>query len=68
MGLKGEISTTSSCSRQSWPAWKHVAIDALGATFLGLRAEQIPYIMIGHTRGLGNKNYSELQVKYVNLE
>lgn len=45
-----------------------VAIDALGATFLGLRAEQIPYIMIGHTRGLVNKNYSELQVKYVNLE
>jgi uncharacterized protein (DUF362 family) len=45
-----------------------VAIDAYGATFLGLRAEQIPYINIGHERGLGNKNYSELQVKYVSLE
>jgi uncharacterized protein (DUF362 family) len=45
-----------------------VAIDAYGATFLGLRAEQIPYINIGHARGLGNKNFSELQVKYVNLE
>jgi uncharacterized protein (DUF362 family) len=45
-----------------------VAIDAYGATFLGLQAEQIPYVLIGHERGLGNKNYSELQVKYVNLE
>ena len=45
-----------------------VAIDALGASFLGLKAEQIPYINICHERGLGNKNYSELQVKYVGLE
>jgi uncharacterized protein (DUF362 family) len=45
-----------------------VAIDAFGATFLGLRAEQIPYIRIAHERGLGNRNYSELQVKYVSLE
>lgn len=45
-----------------------VAIDAFGVTFLGLRAEQIPYINIAHERGLGNKNYSELQVKHVNLE
>jgi uncharacterized protein (DUF362 family) len=45
-----------------------VAIDAYGATFLGLKAEQIPYITMGHERGLGNKNYAELQVKYVNLE
>lgn len=45
-----------------------VAIDAYGATFLGLKAEQIPYIMIGHERGLGNKNYSEIQVEYINLE
>ncbi len=45
-----------------------VAIDAYGATFLGLRAEQIPYITIAHQRGLGNRNYSELQVKNVSLE
>jgi uncharacterized protein (DUF362 family) len=45
-----------------------VAIDAYGATLLGLQAEQIPYISIGHERGLGNKNYSDLQVRYVNLE
>jgi uncharacterized protein (DUF362 family) len=45
-----------------------VAIDAYGATLLGLRAEQIPYILIAHERGLGSKDYSELQVRYVNLE
>ncbi len=45
-----------------------VAIDAYGATFMGLQAEQIPYINIAHERGLGNKNYSELQVKHVDLE
>lgn len=45
-----------------------VAVDAFGATFLGLRAEQVPYIMIAHERGLGNRNYSELQVKNVSLE
>lgn len=45
-----------------------IAIDAFGATFLGLTAEQIPYINIGHERGLGNKNFSELQVKHVSLE
>jgi len=45
-----------------------VAIDALGASFLGLRPEQIPYIRIGHERGLGNMNYAELQVKHVSLE
>jgi len=45
-----------------------VAIDAYGATFLGLKAEQVPYIMMGHERGLGNRNYSELQVKYVSID
>jgi len=45
-----------------------VAIDSYGATFLGLNAEQIPYIMMGHERGLGNKNYSEIKVEYINLE
>jgi uncharacterized protein (DUF362 family) len=45
-----------------------IAVDAYGASFLGLKAEQIPYIMLGHERGLGNKNYAELQVKYVSLE
>lgn len=45
-----------------------IAIDAFGATLLGLHAEQIPYINIGHERGLGNKNYSELQVKHAGIE
>jgi uncharacterized protein (DUF362 family) len=45
-----------------------VAIDAYGASFLGLQADQIPYIKIGHERGLGNMNYSELNVEHVSLE
>lgn len=44
-----------------------VAIDACGATFLDLRAEQLPYITIAHQRGLGNKNFAELDVKHINL-
>jgi uncharacterized protein (DUF362 family) len=44
-----------------------VAIDAYGATLLGLRAEQLPYITIAHQRGLGNKNYQELDMKKINL-
>ena len=44
-----------------------VAIDAYGATLLGLKPEQIPYIQIGHKRGLGNSNYSELAVKHLSL-
>lgn len=44
-----------------------VAIDAFGATFLGLRAEQLPYLTITHERGLGNKNYDQLNVKNINL-
>jgi uncharacterized protein (DUF362 family) len=45
-----------------------VAIDAYGASLLGLRAEQIPYLGLGHERGLGNMDYSALQVKHVSLE
>ena len=44
-----------------------VAIDAYGATLLGLRPEQIPYLSIAHERGLGNRNYTELPVKYSNI-
>lgn len=44
-----------------------IAIDAYGATFLGLEAEQIPYIMIGDQRGVGNKNYQELEIKEIDL-
>jgi uncharacterized protein (DUF362 family) len=45
-----------------------VAIDAYGASFLGLQGDQVPYIKIGHERGLGNMHYSELNVEYKNLE
>jgi len=44
-----------------------VAVDAYGATLLGLRPEQIPYIMIAHERGLGSKNYEELAVRQIEL-
>jgi uncharacterized protein (DUF362 family) len=42
-----------------------VAVDAFGATILGLRAEQIGYIRIGHRRGLGNMNVDQLDVRHV---
>jgi uncharacterized protein (DUF362 family) len=45
-----------------------VAIDAYGATLLGLRAEQVPYITIANKRGLGNQNFDELDVKHIDLE
>ncbi len=45
-----------------------VAMDAFGATLLGLQPEEIPYIRIGHERGLGTMNVSELQVEHVSLE
>ena len=42
-----------------------VAIDAFGATYLGMRAEQIPYINIGHERGLGTMFWENLRVREV---
>jgi uncharacterized protein (DUF362 family) len=45
-----------------------VALDAYGATLLGLHAGQIPYIGLGRERGLGNPDYSALQVKHVSVE
>ncbi|MBM3791081.1 MAG: DUF362 domain-containing protein [Acidobacteria bacterium] len=44
-----------------------VAIDALGARFLDLRPEQIPYIRIAHERGLGNMNYEEMPVRHIEI-
>ncbi len=44
-----------------------VAIDAFGATLLGLRAEELPYITLAHQRGLGNKNFADLNVKHITL-
>jgi uncharacterized protein (DUF362 family) len=37
-----------------------VAVDAFGATLLGLRPQDIGYIVEGHARGLGNMNYEAL--------
>jgi len=44
-----------------------VAVDAFGASLLGLRAEQIPYITMAHERGLGNKDYQELPLKNIQI-
>lgn len=45
-----------------------VAIDAYGATLLGLRAQQIPYITIAHKRALGNSNFEAIDVRHIDLE
>jgi uncharacterized protein (DUF362 family) len=37
-----------------------VAVDAFGATLLGLRPQDIGYVVEGHARGLGNMNYAAL--------
>lgn len=39
-----------------------VAIDAYGATLLGLSAGDVDYVEIAHRRGLGNMNLDELQI------
>jgi uncharacterized protein (DUF362 family) len=37
-----------------------VAVDAFGATLLGLRPADIGYVVEGQARGLGNMNYAAL--------
>ena len=37
-----------------------VAVDAFGATLLGLGPQDIGYVVEGHARGLGNMNYAAL--------
>ena len=44
------------------------AVPILVNSLLCILTIWIPYINIGHERGLGNRNFSELPVKYVNLE
>jgi uncharacterized protein (DUF362 family) len=44
-----------------------VAIDAYGATLLGLRAEQLPYLSIAQDRGLGRMNFEQLNVRRIDL-
>lgn len=38
-----------------------VAADAFASTLFNIKAEDIPYIVEAHKRGLGNINYTELQ-------
>ncbi|MBN1568913.1 MAG: DUF362 domain-containing protein [Acidobacteria bacterium] len=44
-----------------------VAIDAFGATLLGLRTEQLPYLAIAQKRGLGRMDFSQMNVKSIQL-
>ncbi len=44
-----------------------IAIDAYGATLLGLTAEQIPYITMGHERGVGKSNLDEIAIEQIDL-
>lgn len=44
-----------------------VAIDAFGATLLGLRTEQLPYLAIAQKRGLGRMDFGQLNVKNIRL-
>jgi uncharacterized protein (DUF362 family) len=44
-----------------------VAIDAFGATLLGLQPEQLGYLKIAHQRGLGRIDFSQLNMKKIDL-
>lgn len=44
-----------------------VAIDAFGASLLGLRKEQLPYLAIAQKRGLGRMDFEQLNVKSIQL-
>jgi uncharacterized protein (DUF362 family) len=44
-----------------------VAIDAFGASLLGLQAEQLPYLSIAHQRGLGRIDFAQMNVKKIDL-
>lgn len=44
-----------------------VAIDAFGATLLGLKPEQLGYLNIAQQRGLGRMDFSQLNVKNIAL-
>ena len=45
-----------------------VALDAYGASLLGLNPEEVGYIRIGHERGLGTMQYETLNPVRLNLE
>jgi uncharacterized protein (DUF362 family) len=44
-----------------------VAVDAFGATLLGLRTEQLPYLAIAQKRGLGRMDFEQLKVENIRL-
>ncbi|MBP1608800.1 MAG: Iron-sulfur cluster-binding protein, partial [Acidobacteria bacterium] len=44
-----------------------VAIDAYGASLLGLRADQLPYLAIAQERGLGRTDFQGMNIKSIHL-
>ena len=44
-----------------------VAVDAYGATLMGLKPEEIGYIVEGHARGIGTMNFASLAPKMIEL-
>jgi uncharacterized protein (DUF362 family) len=44
-----------------------VAIDSFGGTFLGIEVDQMLFITIAHERGVGNKNYTELEIRNIEV-
>ncbi len=44
-----------------------VALDAYGATLLGLQADEIPYLQIAQERGLGKIDFTPLNIRQINL-
>jgi uncharacterized protein (DUF362 family) len=44
-----------------------VAIDAFGATLLGLQPEQLGYLKVAQQRGLGRMDFTQLNLKKINL-
>ncbi|MFC1555237.1 DUF362 domain-containing protein, partial [candidate division KSB1 bacterium] len=45
-----------------------IAVDAFGATFLDLNPAQIPYLVIGEQRGLGNINLDQINIHRVSID
>lgn len=44
-----------------------VAVDAFGATLLGVTAEQLPYLTIARERGLGRTDFEQMRVERIDL-
>lgn len=44
-----------------------VAVDAYGAHIFGVKPEEVEYIKIAHSRGLGKMNIGEMNIKHLTI-